>query len=1078
MRARLALAAVCLITAGAACAAPATNLAPIRYDDCGAFGRQPHVVNGGLWTFAETEVTAPLSARTVAFASPALLLHYDGLVPTARYALRVVYATERNNPRTQTLFANDQQVHGTLDLPRGEARTFDYDLAAGVAARGAIDLSFRLVSGHNAEVSEVWLLSDVPQPQLNLSVTADGRRTVATVTDELARPRPGVAVDVSGPDGLALSATTTAGGVAAFDLVEKLAPAATGDLTVTARADGLSATRTLPIDAVIFRRPVLTPMPEAVPGVAKPTLDLDGSWRFNAAPTGDWWQPDVTDTAWPRIDVPGEWVMQGFTVTPNTAAAYRRNFTLSDDWRGRTVKLRFDAVFSSCRAWVNGRLVGSHEGGFTPFDVDVTDALRPSGPNVLAVAVTSEGLADTLASASGYARHALGGLTRRVTLFAVPPSHLVRFHARTDLSVDNREATLVVVAQVSRPSDPARLRLSLTDPSGHAVALTGAEAAFRADGTLELKFPVSRPLLWDCEHPNLYRLVGEVVSAGAVTERVARLIGFRHIEVKGTRLLVNGTPVKLHGTCRHEIDPDRGRSLTPAMWARDVELLKGANINYVRTSHYPPVEEFLDLCDRAGIYVQEEGPFCWVSQSYADAPEALGLILRQSAEMIERDRSHPSAILWDLANESAWGENFRRLHDYVRAEDPSRPTLFSGAGDNGVCEIGSSHYPPLGFTAGLTAATRPLTCDEYCHLNCYNVDENRLDPGLRDYWGHAIKAMWDEMDRSPVVLGGAIWCWADDVFDIPKVGRVGYGEWGIVDAFRRPKPEYWHVRNAYALARPAQHVAVSAPKPGKARAPRLYRTADSLEIVGPYFTVTVALKTGMLAAAVKKNGATVPVIAGGPWVAASKIGTADDAFADATTVPAVGLVADEDGDVVVRWTKDAPFGHVAYTAHVSGDGAITVDYEVKYTAPEVGVREVGLLWSVAPAMQRLSWRREGQWTTYPENHIGRLVGTALAMGKRSASWSLDSDPRGCNDFRSSKYNVLEASLTDGAGAGVQVLSDGRQSVRATGAAFRVNDFFNGGGESFLQGQYGHDYRTLRPGDTLTGTTHLRLLPPR
>ncbi len=161
-------------------------------------------------------------------------------------------------------------------------------------------------------------------------------------------------------------------------------------------------------------------------------------------------------------------------------------------------------------------------------------------------------------------------------------------------------------------------------------------------------------------------------------------------------------------------------------------------------------------------------------------------------------------------------------------------------------------------------------------------------------------------------------------------------------------------------------------------------------------------------------------------------------------MPAVGLAAEEDGDVVVRWTKDAPFGHVAYTARVSGDGSVTVDYEVRYSGPEVGVREVGLVWTVAPAMQRLSWRREGQWTTYPEDHIGRLVGTALAFpaiaaGKRPASWSLDTDPRGCNDFRSSKYNVLEASLTDGAGAGIRVLSDGRQSVRATGTALRVND---------------------------------------
>jgi hypothetical protein len=272
-------------------------------------------------------------------------------------------------------------------------------------------------------------------------------------------------------------------------------------------------------------------------------------------------------------------------------------------------------------------------------------------------------------------------------------------------------------------------------------------------------------------------------------------------------------------------------------------------------------------------------------------------------------------------------------------------------------------------------------------------------------------------------------------------------------------------------------------------AARLRKTAEGIEISGPAFTVSVALNTGMFAAAVRKPGApAVPVIAGGPWVAASKIGTADDAFADGAGVPAVGLHAEEDGYVVVRWTKDAPFGHVAYSARVSGDGAITVDYELRYSGGEVGVREVGLLWSLPPGLQRLSWRRQGQWTVYPEDHIGRLVGDALAFpvlaaGKRPASWSLDPDPRGCNDFRASKYNIVEASLTEIGGAGVRVVSDGKQSVRATvvgapatGVALRVNDFFNGGGEGFLQGHYARETRTLKPGDILTGTTHLRLLP--
>ena len=1159
------------------------SLKLIRYDDCGAPGRQPHVVQPNSWTFEESRVSGPMSARTVAFDTAAVRICYLGLAPHARYGLRVTYVTERDQARGQTLFANDKPVHDTLALPLGEPKTLDYPLPPDIAAAGTIELSFRRVTGPNAVVSEVWLLSDTPQPELSLELypAAEGKVT-ARALDETLQPRAGAAITLGGLPGPELHGTTDARGEATFDLTGHLPPAATPtDLTVTAQSAGLTATRHISADAVIFRRPTLTPIPEAVAGTDSPAITLNGTWRFNPAPQGEWWKPEASDADWKPIQVPGEWEMQGFKVAPNVAAGYRCTFTVPASFRAGWPVLRFDGVFSKCDVWLNGNLVGHHEGGFTPFEIRPR-GFDTDGPNVLALAVTSESLADTLASANTYAHRNIGGIPRKVTCFALSPAHLTRFHAQTDLAPDYKAATLVVTGHVLGPSS-SRLRLTLTDADGKPVSLGRNEARVADDGSISVRLPVKHPRLWDAEHPNLYRLTGEILDGGKVVERVSRLIGFREVKVQGAQLLINGRPVKLHGTCRHEVDPDRGRSLTPAMWARDIELLKGANVNCVRTSHYPPAEEFIELCDRAGIYVQEEAPLCWVGGGNANAAEALGPILRQTAEMVERDRSHPSVIIWDLANESSWGDNFVRQHEYVRAEDPSRPTLFSGASDadaahgkpDGTCEIGSWHYPGLGGAATLKDSKRPVTFDEYCHLNCYNVAEVSLDPGLRDYWGHAIQGMWDEMQAAPACLGGSIWCWADDVFDVPKTGRVGYGEWGAVDGWRRTKPEWWHRREAYSPVKvsgdgvkegvqpipvqvenrfdftnlselrctwqmgeekgelrpdipprsrgvifiPAKAIAGSklelrfyraqglsvdryalpviptqVPSPYPPRhgpPPTLAETPDRYALTGRGFTLSLTRATGAVAMTIPptptRRGAGGE--AHGPFFAASRIGTDQDAALDTSAVPAHDVSAETLADcVLLRWSKDAPFGKVSYSLRAYGDGYLKADYEVRWTGAQVGVREIGLLWQFPTDCRELQWRRLGQWTEYPPDHIGCLEGRTPSPGYINSGlgggrepWSLDVDKRGFNDFRSTKYNIIEAAVTNRDGTGLRVMSDGRQSVRATvmpdgKVTLRVNDFANGGGEQFLSGQYARDQRTLKPGDVLTGSVLVQLLP--
>lgn len=797
------------LLAGATGASAQAGLEPILYDDCGSPGRQPHTT-ASTWTFAEASVAAPETARTVAFDAQAVVLRYVGLVPDARYALRFTYATEREGPRSQRVLAGGAEVQPATELPRGEAGTYDLTLPDGVASTGAIEVAFERVSGPNAVVSEVWLLSDRAQPSVTLSTASDlrGEFTARCWTGLLA-PIAGAGVTLT-RDGREISrAVTGPDGAARFALASLLGVDAGGALTITAEHGAARAATGVPIEGLLFLRPRLTPIPES--SDTADAVPLTDGWLFCPAPTGEWWRVRQPEGDWTPIEVPGEWAMQGFRVAPGTEAGYRRTLALPAEWRDSRVRLRFDAVYSLARVWLNGRLVGEHEGGFTPFEVDVTDVARMGAANVLCVAATNESLADTLASGSSYARHQLGGITRKVTLLRLPETHLSRLQVVPELAEGNASATLRVLASATGP-EPAVVRVSLEDPSGRKVPVALDRVEVPAAGDAELAVPVAAPVLWDAEHPNLYALRAEVSVGGRVVERLSRRVGVRRVEVLGNRLVVNGRPVHLRGTCRHEQERSRGRSLTPEDWARDIELLKGANVNYVRTSHYPPAEEFIALCDEAGIYVQEEGPWCWVSGENANAASALPTLLRGNAEMLERDLSHPSVIIWDLANESAWGSNFDRVLEWTRQEDPTRPTVFSsGAATETPCDIVSWHYPGLGGADRVAEATRPWTFDEYIHLNCYNAVEVSLDPGLRDYWGRPLRAMWEGMRASDGCLGGAIWCWSDDVFDVPDEGTIGYGEWGVVDGAKRVKPEWWHVRRAYSPVRvTADHIAPEA----------------------------------------------------------------------------------------------------------------------------------------------------------------------------------------------------------------------------------------------------------------------------
>lgn len=571
------------------------------------------------------------------------------------------------------------------------------------------------------------------------------------------------------------------------------------------------------------------PVLQELAGVETPAVLLSGTWQFRYSP----------DSKWDKIQVPGEPAMQGYAIEHDKPFTYRKSFTVPADYAGKHTILRFDGVYSYARLFVNDTFVREHHGGFTRWETDVTPFVRPGKKNEIRLEVTDR--LDDISYASGYAHHPIGGILRDVTLFTLPETCLYDFYAETHLDAAYEDAVLKI-GYSSPVAGGAEVAYTLTDPSGRRYPLAQSRFPLEEGGNMN-ELPVKNPLKWDAEHPNLYTLTITLSKDGKEIGRFDCRIGFRDVKIEKDRMLVNGMPVKLRGACRHDIHPTLGRTTTAELDSLDVILFKRSNMNFVRTSHYPPTERFLEYCDRYGIYVESETAVCFVDtyrqKNYApgktqDSAEFTPRYLSQCREMVKSFRSHPSILFWSIGNESVYGTNFQQCWDWVKATDKTRPVIFSYPGSVGekkpVYDILSMHYQDVNgnlnqwnrSTHGFQGEGIPALFDEWAHPACYTYATLQEDPNIREFWGHSIERMWSGLFDAPGGLGGAIWGYVDETFMLPepKVGTafwkefartakpedyqgkcVGYGEWGIVDVWRREKPEFWATKKAYSPVR-------------------------------------------------------------------------------------------------------------------------------------------------------------------------------------------------------------------------------------------------------------------------------------
>ena len=568
--------------------------------------------------------------------------------------------------------------------------------------------------------------------------------------------------------------------------------------------------------------PRLHPVPAAVSGVRTPVLSLAGEWKFTATPQPEFWKPELDTSAWHSVEMPNEFAALGHAIAPNLEYPCRRKIRIPADFRNQRIFLRFDGVYGYARVWINGVYLRDHNGGFTSWDCDVTPHVNPGEDAELVLGITDR--SDDISQASYYAKHSIAGILRGVRLFAVPPVCLNSLDASASFDVESKSGILDLAAELSQPDHrSAQIQLELTDETGARVPLRPNSIPFASgDSKATQKFVVQPAKSWDAEHPNLYKLQISLVVDGQTIETLERKIGFRTVRRDGNRLLVNGRPVKLRGVCRHSIHPIQGRVVPAEFDELDAALFRAANINFVRTSHYPPSEQFLEACDRHGIYVEEESAVCWSNEEDGPSsnPAFTSRFLSQFQEMIERDRDHASVLFWSLGNESQWGANFAAERRFATEHDPSRPVIFSYPQnlplETSAYDIFSRHYADV--NSDLSSSTYPLLNDEFAHVSCYNTDVLRRDPGIRNFWGKSIRSFGEKFLAADGCLGGSIWAGIDEVFLLPDRAE-GYGPWGIIDGWRRPKPEYWLTAKAYSpirigdrpLSAPPRGVALSIP---------------------------------------------------------------------------------------------------------------------------------------------------------------------------------------------------------------------------------------------------------------------------
>lgn len=572
---------------------------------------------------------------------------------------------------------------------------------------------------------------------------------------------------------------------------------------------------------------------------------LNGTWKFNwsANPDSrpvDFYKDSFSVSGWKDIEVPSTIEIQGYgypiyvntryefshLMKPdpphvphgyNPVGSYRTSFTIPGNWKQREVFLHFGAVKSFMYVYLNGQRIGMSKDGKTPSEFNITKYLR-EGNNILGVEVFrwSDG---TYLECQDMWR--LSGINRDVYLYSAPIVRIRDFMVRGDLTDNYTNGLLKLYAIIRHPEvnrNDAKgtwhLSVKLYRTKSAALPVFSEIIPFRmgngTEDTVTMDKPVASPEKWSAETPNLYHLVISLTDPEKqVIESTGCRVGFRSSEIREGHYLLNGVAVKLKGVNRHEFDPVSGHVIPKEMMMKDIRLMKEANMNVVRTCHYPDDPYWYDLCDEYGLYVIDEANIESHGMGYdpdktlGNKPEWEATHLNRTLRLVERDKNHPCVIIWSLGNEAGNGCNFVATYDWIKKRDPSRPVQYERA------EMGynTDIFCPMYWSTwdlrwyGYTKQIRPLIMCEYAHA-MGNSTGNLQDD-------------WDVIEKYSPLQGGCIWDWVDqgllkknakgkDIFafggDYGPPGTPSDGNFccnGLVSPDRLPHPGYYEVKKVY-----------------------------------------------------------------------------------------------------------------------------------------------------------------------------------------------------------------------------------------------------------------------------------------
>ena len=533
---------------------------------------------------------------------------------------------------------------------------------------------------------------------------------------------------------------------------------------------------------------------------------LNGTWRFNWAEKPDqrpleFYRLKYDDSEWNELPVPANWQMHGYGrplyssggyVIPkdslkaprdyNPVGSYRRSFSIPKNWNERNTKLVFDGVESAFYVWVNGSRVGYGQGSRTPIEFDITQYLK-EGDNLLAVEVYrfSDG---TFLEDQDFWR--LSGIYRDVYLWSTPEYHIQDFHILSELDQYYVTGLFSVKGQLEKSSsEPLKVKIVLQSADNRTVL---DETINVRNGKFSLE-PIKVPncVQWNAENPYLYNCYLSLIDkADKILEVIPQKVGFRKVEIQGPKFLINGVLVKLKGVNRHEHNPVTGHYVNEEEMLQDIILMKQNNINAVRTSHYPNVPRWYELCDEYGLYVINEGNIethgfgNHDNNRLSHDPAWKHAYLDRVQRMAYRDRNHPSVIIWSLGNESGDGPNVAAVYDWFNKFDPSRPFHYEGTkvrkdGDSLNADLMSRMYPSASMSLDLIKyrTDLPYMLCEYTHA-MGNTNGN-------------LKEYWEAIYCSDAFFGAFVWDWMDQGLQqpIPEIYRepngpehfYAYGGW-------------------------------------------------------------------------------------------------------------------------------------------------------------------------------------------------------------------------------------------------------------------------------------------------------------